>query len=229
MAVKLGKQNQENYSPDILLQLNDREEALSEELERKEARLRLAEKVRIVWSQRTFLFRLGLLGFVLALLLAFLIPTRYTSIARLMPPDNQSSSSLAMAAAALGGRAGGLSEMAGDLLGLKSTSDVFLGILTSRTAQDRIVDQFDLKKVYGAKDMFAARKTLAERTSAIVDRKSQMITISVTDHSPQRAAAMAQAYVNELDRLVASLSTSAARRERIFLEDRLKTVSLDLE
>jgi len=229
MAEKLGKQNQENYSPDILLQLNDREEALSEELERKEARLRLAENVRIVWSQRTFLFRLGLLGFVLALLLAFLIPTRYTSIARLMPPDNQSSSSLAMAAAALGGRAGGLSEMAGDLLGLKSTSDVFLGILTSRTAQDRIVDQFDLKKVYGAKDMFAARKTLSERTSAIVDRKSQMITISVTDHSPQRAAAMAQAYVNELDRLVASLSTSAARRERIFLEDRLKTVSLDLE
>jgi len=119
--------------------------------------------------------------------------------------------------------------MAGDILGLKSTSDVFLGILTSRTAQDRIVEQFNLRKVYGAKDMFTARKTLAENTSAVVDRKSQMITISVTDHSPQRAAAMAQAYVNELDRLVASLSTSAARRERIFLEDRLKAVSQDLE
>jgi len=77
--------------------------------------------------------------------------------------------------------------------------------------------------------MFAARRVLAECTATVVDRKSQMITISVTDHSPQRAAAMAQAYVNELDRLVASLSTSAARRERMFLEDRLKAVSQDLE
>ena len=230
MAEKSDKQNPEDSSQEILLQLAEQEEALSEEIERKEARLRLARNVRIVWSQRTFLVRLAVLGFVLALVLAFLIPARYTSNARLMPPDNQSTSSLAMAAAALGGgRAGGLSEMAGDILGLKSTSDVFLGILTSRTAQDRIVEQFNLRKVYGAKDMFTARKTLAENTSAVVDRKSQMITISVTDHSPQRAAAMAQAYVNELDRLVASLSTSAARRERIFLEDRLKAVSQDLE
>lgn len=229
MGEQLSKQNQENYSPDILLQLNDREEALADELDQKAARLRLADNVRVVWSQRTFLLRLGVLGFVLALLMAFLIPARYTSIARLMPPDNQSTSSLAMAAAALGGRTGGLTEMAGDLLGLKSTSDVFLGILMSRTVQDRIVDQFDLRKIYSVKDMYDARKLLAERTAVVVDRKTQMITISVTDHSPQRAAAMTQAYVNELDRLVASLSVSGARRERIFLADRLKTVSSDLE
>ena len=62
-----------------------------------------------------------------------------------------------------------------------------------------------------------------------MDRKSQIITISVTDHDPKRAAAMGQAYVAELNRLVAELSTSSARRERIFLEERLKSVSQDLE
>src|SRR5258708_6391242 len=40
---------------------------------------------------------------------------------------------------------------------------------------------------------------------------------------------MGQAYVEELNRLVAELSTSSARRERIFLEGRLQAVSHDLE
>src|SRR5438874_1730942 len=40
---------------------------------------------------------------------------------------------------------------------------------------------------------------------------------------------MAEAYVEELNRLVAELSTSSARRERLFLEGRLKAVNQDLE
>src|SRR5260370_3687240 len=55
------------------------------------------------------------------------------------------------------------------------------------------------------------------------------MTITVTDKSPQRGAGMAQAYVDELNRLVSELSISSARRERIFLEGRLQAVSQDLE
>jgi capsule polysaccharide export protein KpsE/RkpR len=151
-----------------------------------------------------------------------------------MPPENQSGSGLAMAAAAAmsganGGSGGGLSGIASDLLGVKSTSDVFVGILGSRTAQDAIIQQFDLKKLYVDTRKEDARKALASHTSLAVDRKSQIISITVTDHSPQRAAAMAQAYVEQLNRLVAELSTSSARRERIFLEDRLQGVNRDLE
>jgi capsule polysaccharide export protein KpsE/RkpR len=86
-----------------------------------------------------------------------------------------------------------------------------------------------LKKLYRDRRMVDARKDLADHTGISVDRKSQIISITVTDRSPQRAAAMAQAYVDELDRLVAELSTSSARRERIFLEGRLKGVNQDLE
>jgi len=74
-----------------------------------------------------------------------------------------------------------------------------------------------------------ARKELAEHTEISVDRKSQIITIAVTDHAPKRAAALGEAYVEELNRLVAELSTSSARRERVFLEERLQSVSKDLE
>jgi capsule polysaccharide export protein KpsE/RkpR len=119
--------------------------------------------------------------------------------------------------------------MATDLLGMKSTSDVFVGVLGSRTAQDALIQKFDLQKEYRNKRMEDARRNLASKTSITVDRKSQIISITVTDWNAQKAAEMAQAYVEELNTLVASLSTSSARRERIFLEERLKGVRQDLE
>jgi uncharacterized protein involved in exopolysaccharide biosynthesis len=161
--------------------------------------------------------------------IALLIPNRYQSVARLMPPDNQSSSGLAMAAAALTGGAAELGGIASQLLGLKSTSDLLVGILASRTAQDKLIQQFDLGRVYGVRRMEDARRDLAAWTDISIDRKSQIITIKVTDEDPHRAAALAQAYVEALNYLVAEVSTSAARRERIFLEGRLQAVNQDLE
>ncbi len=185
--------------------------------------------LRLLWDHRTLLYRVGVCALFASALVAFLIPPRYESTTRLMPPDNQSNSGLIMAAASLPGAAGGLGGIASDLLGLKSTSDVFVGILTSRTAQDKLIEQFDLKKVYGDRRMEDARRDLAQHTAISIDRKSQIIAIIVTDKSPQRAAAISQGYVEELNQLVANLSTSSARRERIFLEGRLQGVSQDLE
>ena len=185
--------------------------------------------LRLLWEHRRLLARVALYGLLASLLIAFLIPTRYESTARLMPPDSSQSGGLAMAAAALSGSAGGLGGIASEMLGMKNTSDIFVGILASRTVQDKLIQQFDLKKLYGDRRMADARKDLAEHTGISVDRKSQIITITVVDHDPKRAAAIGQAYVEELNRLVAELSTSSARRERIFLEERLQAVNKDLE
>jgi len=199
------------------------------ELDQRAARERTVAHLRLLWESRRFLGRVAGAGLLLSMVVALLIPSRYQSMARLMPPDNQSSSGLAMAAAALSGQAGGLAGIAGDLLGLKSTSDLFVGVLTSRTVADKLIQKFNLQKVYGERRMEDARKALASHTDTAVDRKSQIITVTVTDKNPHRAEAMAQAYVEELNRLVAEVSTSAARRERIFLEGRLQTVNQDLE
>ena len=185
--------------------------------------------LRSLWEHRSLLCRAVIYALLASTLVAFLMPVTYESTTRLMPPDNQSSSSLATAVAAMSGGAGGLAGIAGDFLGLKSTSDIFVGILSSRTVQDKVIQQFDLKKLYRDSRMEDARKDLTDHTSISIDRKSQIITIGVTDHDAKRAAAMGQAYVEELNRLVAELSTSSARRERIFLEERLQAVSKDLE
>jgi uncharacterized protein involved in exopolysaccharide biosynthesis len=185
--------------------------------------------LRLLWKHRRLLARVALYGFLSSALIVLLIPNRYQSTARLMPPDSNQAGGLAMAAAALTSNAGEVGSMANQLLGIKSTSDIFVGILSSRTVQDKLIQEFDLKRLYWDRRMEDARTDLAEHTAISVDRKSQIITISVTDHDPHRAAAMGEAYVTELNRLVAELSTSSARRERIFLEERLKSVSQDLE
>jgi uncharacterized protein involved in exopolysaccharide biosynthesis len=194
-------------------------------------RIQTVSRLRLLWERRRTLRRATAAGFLAGTLLAFVLPRRYESTTQLMPPDNQSSSGLALMAAisGKGGASSGLGTFAGDLLGLKSSGATFIGILRSRTVADDLIDKFDLKKVYWTKLEKTAREKLQDNTSVSEDRKSGIITVTVTDGDPKRAAAMAQAYVSELDRLVALLSTSAARREREFLEGRLKGVQADLE
>jgi capsule polysaccharide export protein KpsE/RkpR len=187
-----------------------------------------------LWERRRFLRRAAFWGLIVSAALAFLMPKRYESTTRLMPPDNQSSSGMAMMAAFVGGSSGtgkvppALSSMAGDLLGIKSSGDLFIGILRSRTVEDRLIERFDLRRVYRDKYWQDARNDLAKNTGISEDRKSGIISVTVTDHDPKRAAQIAQAYVEELDRSVAQVSTSSARRERIFIEQRLAEVKQNL-
>jgi capsule polysaccharide export protein KpsE/RkpR len=220
----------EKSSPSsIIFQRLQAERALKQ-LEHDQGRIRFAENVRILWRERTFLFRLSAFGLSLGFIIAFCMPVRYTSTARLMPPSYQPASSLAITAASVAAfNGGGLGGIAGNFIGLRSASELLVGILETRPVQDPIIEQFDLKHAYGVVRMVDARAALAGRVSLTVDRKNEILTIAVTDRSPQRAHDIARAYVDRLNLLVSELSTSSARRERIFLEDRLRKVNRDLE
>jgi capsule polysaccharide export protein KpsE/RkpR len=194
----------------------------------EQARLSQAERLRVLWHRRHLLLRVAAISIMASTLLAFLIPNQYTSTTQLMPPDAQSSSPMAMMAALAKG-AGALGSLAGDLLPIKSNGAMFIGVLRSQTAQERLVQKFDLKKVYGERLVVDARQKLDENTSISEDRKSGIITVNVTDHSKERAAALASSYVEQLNSLVAQLSTSSAHRERVFLEGRLSAVKKNLD
>ena len=204
-------------------------ELLLPEVPLEDSRELQAKRFRLLWDSRRLLFRASAVGLLAATLVAFLIPKTYTSTAQLMPPDQQATSAMAMMAGMAAKAGGGLGAMAGDLLGIKSSGALFIGVLRSQTSQDRLVEKFDLRAVYGKRLVMDARTKLDENTSISEDRKSGIISISVTDHDPQRAAAVANAYVDQLNSLVAELSTSSAHRERVFLEDRLRLAKQDLD
>src|SRR6266568_687992 len=172
-----------------------------------------AERLRLLWKRRRFFLRAGTLGLIASTVVAFLIPKSYTSTTQLMPPDPQSTSGMAMMAAMAAKAGGGLAGVAGALLGLKSSGALFIGVLRSQTSQDRLIEQFDLRKVYGKRLIVDARAKLDENTSISEDRKSGIISISMTDHDPQRAAALANAYVDQLNLLIAEQSQLEGLRQ----------------
>jgi capsule polysaccharide export protein KpsE/RkpR len=187
------------------------------------------QRLRLLWNERRFLSRAAVAGLLFGTLVAFLLPKTFQSTTQLMPPDAQSTSGMAMLAALTAKTGSGVGAVAGDLLGIKSSGALFIGILRSSTVEDRLVERFGLKKVYGKRLDTDARQKLADNTAISEDRKSGILTISVTDGDRLRAAAIAHAYVEELDRLVAELSTSSAHRERVFLEERLTAVKQELD
>jgi len=202
---------------------------------RDQSRGRAVARLALLWQERRFLFRRAALGFVVSTILVFLIPVRYTSITQLMPPD-QVGQGLASTLAALTKSSGSGSSGGGDLgvigtslLGLRTSSDLFIGVLHSRSVQDDLINKFDLRKLYWDRRIEDARKDLSNRTDITSDRKSGIVTIKVSDRDPQRAAAMAREYVDQLNQIVITLNTSAAHKERVFLETRLGQVQQDLE
>jgi uncharacterized protein involved in exopolysaccharide biosynthesis len=194
--------------------------------------------VSLLWISRRQVFQAVKIGLLTGLLVAFVIPPKYKSTTQLMPPDNQSGLGMGMLSSFLGDATSGssgaatgtdLGSLASSMLGIKTPGDLFIGVLGSRTVQDDVINRFDLRKVYYVKRYETARKKLTRNTELSLDRKSGIITISVYDRNPYRAAEMAKEYVAELNVLMAQLSTSSARRERIFLEDRLKVVKGELD
>ncbi|MBS0595398.1 MAG: lipopolysaccharide biosynthesis protein [Proteobacteria bacterium] len=154
---------------------------------------------------------------LLALGVAFIVPVTYTARTTMLPPQQQQSG-LTAALQSLGGLAG----LAGAGGSLKSPADQYVALMQSVNATDRMVDQFDLMRVYKADYRFQARNALEAHTRITIGKKDGLITIEVDDHEAQRAADLANTYVEELKRLTSVLAVSEAQQRRAFFEKELK-------
>jgi uncharacterized protein involved in exopolysaccharide biosynthesis len=185
---------------------------------------------RVLWERRRLLTRLTAVSLVVSLGIAFAIPKQFKSTTSIMPPDQQSSS--AMMLAALTGRLsslGALGSLAGGLAGTHTSADLFIDLLRSNTVSSHLIDRFNLQHVYHKRYRVDTAKHLARLTKITEDKKSGVITITVEDTDRQRARNLAQGYLDELNQLVVQTNTSAAHRERVFIEERLRNVQADLE
>ncbi len=177
--------------------------------------------LELLWHARRTLLLCSLAGFALASVLALLLPRKYEATTRVLPSETNSMA--AMMAPGPGAVAPYLGSMA-DLLGGKTSGALCAAILRSDTVLDALIDRFDLRKVYRVRDNDTARKELAAHTIVSEDKKSGIVVVTVTDGDAQRAAAMTNAYAREADKLLQSLNTSSAHREREFLEKRIEVV-----
>jgi tyrosine-protein kinase Etk/Wzc len=159
---------------------------------------------------------------LIAAAVSLVLPSTFLAVSRIMPP--QQSQSLATAVLGQLGVAGGLSSAA---LGLRSPSDLYVSILKGRTIADAIIARFNLKEAYGETLDADARRALDRRVFVSAGRDG-IITVEVEDREPMRAADIANAFVEELERLTFGMAMTEAGQRRLFFEKQLKLVRDDL-
>lgn len=152
----------------------------------------------------------------LAAAVAFIIPPSYVATATLLPPQQAQSG-----AAALLSQLGGAAGMVAGATGLKSPSELYVGMLKSRTIADELVKRMNLLDVYDTKSSEKAREKL-KKYSLINSGKEGLITISVEDHDRTRAAQIANTYVDALTKLSGGLALTEAAQRRLFFEKQLE-------
>lgn len=189
-----------------------------------------AMRALLLWNHRRLLVRVTAISLAASLAIAFLIPKQYESTASIMPPDEQGSRAMVLAAlASHAGNLGSLGGLASSLMGSHSSTALFEDLLRSGTVSDHLITRFNLQHVYHKRYRVDAAKHLARLTKITEDKKSGVITITVEDTNRVRARDLAQAYLDELNKLVTQTNTSAAHRERVFIGQRLHSIQADLE
>lgn len=158
----------------------------------------------------------------LAIAYALYLPNVYTASTKIMPPQQSQSAAATMLSqmGALGGAVGGAT-------GIKNPNDLYVGMLKSRTVADAMIGRFGLMKLFETEVLSAARSRLM-RASNIAAARDGFITIEVEDIDPQRAADLANGYVDELLKMTKVLAVTEASQRRMFYEKRLAQAREDL-
>jgi len=108
-------------------------------------------------------------------------------------------------------------------------SDRYLAILKSGTVFKAVIQKFDLVNVYGITS-YPGEKTVKELLDNVEFKAEDEgnITITVYDREPQRAANMANYFVEMLNNTNTELQVQNARGNRQFIEERYKKNLTDL-
>jgi uncharacterized protein involved in exopolysaccharide biosynthesis len=161
---------------------------------------------------------------LISIIVSLILPKMYTATARILPPQ-ESNSGLSGLLSQTGGALGGL---ASSFIGGESSADLYVGILESRSVADVLIKKFELKELYDKEYLEDVYRKLNKRTAIQVSRKTQIIDVAVEDRDPQRAADMANTFVDALDRINRMVNITEGQRKRVFLESRLQKVKEDL-
>ena len=169
----------------------------------------------------------GLIGAVLAGLASLPLKPYYTATTRLLPPQLRPASAVSMLGQLSlgGGDAGGLASL-GSALQAKAQGDSFVVLLTAWPVQNEIVNSFHLKSVYHARTDETARKLLDAHTTT--DSAKGFVSVSVTDSDPNRAANMANGYIQAVRVSMRDMALTEASQRRIFYEAQLGKAKDDL-
>lgn len=182
----------------------------------------LLDLLMVIARDKKMILRATAAAAVLSTTVALLLPGVYSARAVILPPQEDRSGLDSMAMGALaelssGGSGGGL----GAALGLKNPSDIYIGMLKSRSVADALIRRFNLQELHDTDSMVAAREEL-EKQASITSEADGLISVVFDDEDAKRAADIANAYAEELEKLTRRIAISEAAQRRLFIEQQIK-------
>jgi tyrosine-protein kinase Etk/Wzc len=198
----------------------------------------ILDLIVILVQQRWFIAKIAAAFAVIAIIYAIVATPVYKSTVEIMPPASKSGS--------------GIMSGMGDLLGTAgiggTTGDTVVGVTKSNIVLDKIIDKFDLlnrkpdgfSPLWYIKSLISARrgkpqyredvrKKLSEVITSEADKKSNIITITVKDTSPDLAVKMAQDVFDETQSVLQIVGITPTAQQRIFLEGQVKDATKELQ
>jgi uncharacterized protein involved in exopolysaccharide biosynthesis len=197
-----------------------------EPAEEEDGEISLLDLVIVLAERKRLIFLVTAIFAILAIVISLVLPSRYTATVTLLSP--QQNNSMASALTSQLGNLGGVAALAGGSLGLKSPNDMFVAMFRSRTAEDAMIQHFGLMQEYRKQYLSDARKKFEANTVVDGSGKDGMIRISVVDRDPQRAAELANGYVDQFRILSQHLAITEAEQRRVFFEQQLKQANQNL-
>ncbi len=179
----------------------------------------------VLYRWRRFITIVTVVMAIAAVVISLLLPNWFKASSRLLLP---SSASGGLSSVLLGD----ISSAAQSLLGGAGGDYVrYLAILNSRTVMDDVVETFGLVTVYELADeefpLEEARDALRDNVDFLVDQEFDFFSVEVLDKDPQRAADMANYFVEKLDEINNRLSKQTAGSFRQYVQSRYDEAGLD--
>ena len=195
----------------------------------------LLDLLVILVRQRFFIIKFTSVFALLAILYSLLATPVYKSTLQIMPPggDAKSGAVAVLAATGLGELAGGFGATQGDTV---------VGITKSTVVLDRVIDKNELLTrepegfsiIRTVKGLFSAegekkpkmrtrvRAGLSDQIQSAADKKSGIISVSVSDTSPEMAVQLAQSVFDETLDVMQNVAVTPSAKQRLFIEEQLK-------
>lgn len=194
--------------------------------EANDGEISLLDLMIVIAERKRVVLRTTLIFAVLAIVVSLLLPVQYTATLTLLPPQEGSAMGAAMASQL--GNLGGVAALAGGSLGLKNPNDRYVAMLQSRTVEDAMVQRYGLMQEYRKRYLSDARRAFQDHTTVDGSGKDGLIHITVEDHDAQRAAELANGYVDQYRGLSQHLATTEASQRRLFFQQELEQAKNNL-
>ena len=176
--------------------------------------INLLDYLIVIAKRKKLIIAITMSVAIVTAIISFIMTPIYRAEARILPPQQGSSSM----ASQLLNQFGGVAAFAG----VKTSNDLYMEMLKSRTVLDHIIDRFNLMELYKAERRGDAKNSLVKALVTKDDKKSGILIIGVEDKDPKRAADMANAFVEELKNFTKGLAVTEAASRRLFFEEQLK-------